>query len=218
LSLVPVVVMVDVDAAARAAAGLLAWSVRQAAVTRGAATLALSGGSSVPMFAELGRLELPWDVIVVVQVDERLAPEGDPARNLTAQRRTLPDAARLSPMPVDPPDPVAYAPLVEQLDVVHLGMGEDGHTASLVPDDPVLDEVDLDVAMTGEYRGHRRMTLTYRALDRAGAIVWLVTGADKADALRRLVGRDPGIPAGRVAQDRAIVVADEPAASRLDRR
>jgi 6-phosphogluconolactonase len=214
--MVPVVVLPDASAAARAAGAVVAWQLRAAVVARGHASLALSGGSSpAAMFAEIARLGVPWADVDVVQVDERFAADGDPDRNLTAQRAELPAEARLHPMPVDDGDPAPYAPLVAELDVVHLGLGDDGHTASLVPHDPVLEVMDADVAVTGEYRGHRRMTLTYPALDRARAIVWLVTGEGKADVLPRLLAADPSIPAGRVAQTRALVVADEAATANL---
>jgi 6-phosphogluconolactonase/glucosamine-6-phosphate isomerase/deaminase len=212
----PIVVVDDAAAAARAAGAVVAWEVRRVVGERGHATLALSGGSSpAPMFAELARLGLPWEAVDIVQVDERVAPAGDPARNLGAQQAELSPEARLHPMPVEDGDPSAYAPLIHQLDVVHLGLGDDGHTASLVPGDPVLAVRDADVALTSEYRGHRRMTVTYPVLDRAGAIVWLVIGEGKAAVLPRLLAADPTIPAGRVRQDRALVIADAPAASAL---
>jgi 6-phosphogluconolactonase len=158
--------------------------------------------------------------IVIFQVDERVAPEGDPDRNLTAIRAALPDAALecLRPMPVDDSDLDAAAaryeePLPERLDLVHLGLGADGHTASLVPGDAVLEVRDRRVAVTaGEYQGRRRMTLTYPALDAARRILWLVAGEDKREALARLLSGDRSIPAGRVDADEAIVVCDRAAA------
>jgi 6-phosphogluconolactonase len=214
--MVPVVVLPDPAAAARAAGAVVAWQVRGAVAARGHASLAVSGGSSpAAMFAELARLGVPWAAVSVLQVDERFAPDGDPERNLTTQRAELPAEARIHPMPVDDGDPGPYVSLVAELDVVHLGLGEDGHTASLVPHDPVLEVMDVDVAVTGVYRGHRRMTLTYPALDRARAIVWLVTGEGKAAVLPRLLAADPSIPAGHVVQDRALVVADTAAAAEL---
>jgi 6-phosphogluconolactonase/glucosamine-6-phosphate isomerase/deaminase len=100
------------------------------------------------------------------------------------------------------------ASLPAELDIVHLGLGDDGHTASLVPGDPSLDVVDSTVAVTGHYRGHRRMTLTLPALHRARRIVWFAAGESKRPMLRRLVDGDPTIPGGRVASDRAVLVTD----------
>ena len=123
-------------------------------------------------------------------------------------------------MPVTEPEvesaAAAYAgELPERLDLVHLGLGDDGHTASLVPGDRVLGVTDRDVALTGEYMGRRRMTLTYPVLDRAREILWLVTGEDKADVVRLLRDHDGSIPAGRVSAERALLLADEAAARSL---
>lgn len=199
-----------------AAAEELAGAIRRRLDLDRRCSLALSGGSSPgPVFERLAAVDLDWDRVDVFQVDERLAPDGDPARNLTGQRSSFLDLvpARAVPMPVTDPDPVAAAAsyaaaLPDALDVVHLGLGDDGHTASLVPDDAVLDVVASTVAVTDEYRGHRRMTLTYPALHRAGRIVWFATGESKRPMLRRLLADDPTIPAGRVASDRAVLVTD----------
>jgi 6-phosphogluconolactonase len=98
------------------------------------------------------------------------------------------------------------------LDLVHLGLGSDGHTASLVPGDPSLDVTDADVALAGPYQGRRRMTLTFPVINRARRVLWVVTGADKTVMLRRLLDADRDIPAGRVSQDRTLVLADRLAA------
>jgi 6-phosphogluconolactonase len=207
--------LVVVDDPSGEAAARLTTALREAVGARGRATLALSGGRSpAPMFERLDPV-LPWPSIDVIQVDERVAPDGDPERNLTIQLAHLPPPARerLRPMPVTIADLDAAAhryatELPDRLDAVHLGLGEDGHTASLVPDDPVLEIADRDVAATDSYEGHRRMTLTLPSLARAGLIVWLVTGAAKAEALRMLLADDPRIPASRVAAPRQVVVAD----------
>jgi 6-phosphogluconolactonase/glucosamine-6-phosphate isomerase/deaminase len=170
------------------------------------------------MFADLAG-KLPWEKVTIFQVDERVAPDGDPDRNLTQLQRALPPggASDVRPMPVWADDLEAAAAqyadeLPPSLDLVHLGLGPDGHTASLVPGDPVLDIEDRDVALTAEYQGRRRMTLTYPALNRSRAILWLVTGDDKVDALARLRAGDESIPGGRIATEHALVVADAAAA------
>jgi 6-phosphogluconolactonase/glucosamine-6-phosphate isomerase/deaminase len=156
----------------------------------------------------------------ILQVDERIAPEGDPDRNFTHLQQTLSEPAleRLLPMPVNDDDVEAAAgryggALPGSIDLVHLGLGPDGHTASLVPGDPVLEVSDRPVAITaGEYQGHRRMTLTYPALAAAGSILFLVTGAEKRDALQRLRAGDDSIPAGPLGRQEGVIVADEAAA------
>ena len=209
----------DAQAAAERAADLVAWAAAQAIAERDRFVFAVSGGSTPgAMFAALyGRM--PWAKVTIFQVDERVAPDGDPDRNLTLLERSLPPGgvADIRPMPVTADDleeaAARYgAALPERLDLVHLGIGPDGHTASLVPGDPVLEIANRDVALTGEYQGRRRMTLTYPPLDRARRILWLVTGEDKVDALARLRAGDPSIPAGRVSAANAVVVADEAAA------
>jgi 6-phosphogluconolactonase len=212
-------VLPDPEAVAVRAASLVATRARDAVIAVGRFTFAVSGGRTAARMLELLReLDVPWDGIGVWQVDERIAPPGHPDRNLTLQLAALPEGAELHPMPVDDPDPesaaAAYAAdLPGAFDLLHLGIGPDGHTASLVPDDPVLEVRDRDVAVTAEYQGHRRMTLTYPALDRAREALWLVTSAEKSDALRRLVGHDPQIPAGRVGTARQLIVADRAAAA-----
>jgi 6-phosphogluconolactonase len=215
----PIEVLADDAAVARRGADLIAERARAAVAERGSFTLAVSGGRTPwLMFARLGDQDVPWPEVTIYQVDERIAADGDPDRNLTHLRESLPPEAleRLVPMPVTEGDVEAAAAvyadgLPDRLDLVHLGLGDDGHTASLVPGDPVLTVTDRDVALTGEYMGRRRMTLTYRVLDRAGEILWLVTGAEKAVPLAKLLARDESIPAGRVRAARSIVLADEAA-------
>ena len=197
------------------AAAEIAAAARDAVHRRGRFSLAVSGGSTpARMFELLADKDLPWEQVELYQVDERVVPESDPARNITQlQRRLLgPLETRphLHPMPVEEDDldaaAVCYATtLPKPFDLIHLGLGADGHTASLVPGDPVLDAT-ADVAITRVYRGHRRMTITYPVLNRARRILWVVTGATKAVALTRLIAGDATIPAGRVARERAIVL------------
>jgi 6-phosphogluconolactonase len=225
-------VLADADAVARRAAAVIAEEARTAVAARGRFIMAVSGGQTPwQMLRDLAGEEVPWESVHIVQVDERVAPEGDPDRNLTHLRASLLAYAPLRPeqlhaMPVEAPDlesaarryaltlrEIAGAPAV--LDLTHLGLGPDGHTASLVPGDPVLNVIDADVALTEVYQGRRRMTLTYPMLNRSRRVLWLITGGDKAEPFTRLYAGDPAIPAGRVRQDHAMVVADHAAAGWL---
>jgi 6-phosphogluconolactonase len=212
-------VLPDRDAVARRAADVVANAAREAIGARGRFTLAVSGGRSPwAMFGELADEDVPWEHVAIWQVDERIAPDGDPDRNLTSLVPVIPSGADLLPMPVTDPDPEAAADryaasLPDAFDLVHLGMGDDGHTASLVPGDPVLEVTDRDVALTGEYRGRRRMTLTFPVLDRAGRVLWLISGGDKAPMMPRLLAGDRSIPAGRVGTVEQLVVVDAAAAA-----
>src|SRR5262245_35300758 len=191
--------------------------------------MAVSGGHTPwAMLRALANEEVPWKNVHVFQVDERVAPAGDPDRNLTHLRESLLSHAPLPPdqihaMPVESADleaaTAAYAKTLEGvcgappvLDLAHLGMGPDGHTASLVPGDPVLTVTDRDVALTGVYMGRRRMTLTFPVLDRARRVLWLITGAEKVPMFPRLTRGDVSIPAGRFRRDAALVLADRAAA------
>ena len=221
-------VFADDESAAQAAAKFIAAAGRAAVAARGRFVMAVSGGRTPwIMLRALAQEELPWESIHVVQVDERVAPAGNPDRNLTHLRESLLDHCPISPehihpMPVESPDleaaPGQYALTLQELagspptlDLVHLGLGPDGHTASLVPADPVLNVTESDVALTASYQGRRRMTLTYPVINRARQILWLVTGKEKVDALVRLLKADASIPAGRIRQDRAVIFADRAA-------
>jgi 6-phosphogluconolactonase len=227
-------ILPDEAAVARRAAAVVAAEARAAVAARGRFVMAVSGGHTPwQMLRALANEDVPWDGVHVVQIDERVAPAGDPDRNITHLRESLLDHTPLRPeqvhaMPVEEPDLEAaaarYAHTLQEiagpepvLDLAHLGLGPDGHTASLVPGDPALDVTDRDVAVTGPYQGRRRMTLTYPILNRSRRVLWLVTGGGKADMLVRLRDGDPTIPAGRVRQDQALVLADQAAAARLAR-
>jgi 6-phosphogluconolactonase len=206
----------DPDAVARRGAQFVAEQARAAVAARGRFTFAVSGGRTPwAMFSHLAGEEVPWAQTAIWQVDERVAPAGDPDRNLAHLRAALPPRAdaEVHAMPVEDDDLEAAAAryaasLPERFDLVHLGLGPDGHTASLVPGDPVLEVADRDVDVTGIYQGRRRLTLTYPVLNRALQVLWLVTGEDKADALARLRAGDPAIPAGRVTAAAQLIVAD----------
>lgn len=225
-------ILPDAAAVARRAAAVVAAEARAAVAARGRFLMAVSGGHTPwQMLRALATEEVPWSETHIFQVDERVAPAGHADRNLTHLRESLlplaPLAeANLHPMPVEDNDlddgATRYAKLITDLagspgvlDLVHLGLGPDGHTASLVPDDPVLEVMNRDVALTGVYQGRRRMTLTYPVLDRARRVLWVVTGDGKAEMLRQLHDGDRSIPAGRVRQEQALVLADRVAGSAL---
>jgi 6-phosphogluconolactonase len=222
-------IFADADAVAREAAAIIAAEARAAVAERGRFIMAVSGGHTPwVMLSALAGEEVPWANVHLAQVDERVAPAGHPDRNLTHLHESLLEHAQLPPdqvyaMPVESTDLEAaakeYAATLTQiagsppvLDLVHLGLGPDGHTASLVPGDAVLQVNDAEVAVTGIYQGRRRLTLTYPILNRARRILWLVTGSDKVGMLVRLREADPSIPAGRVNAERALLLADHAAA------
>ncbi|HEY1489541.1 MAG TPA: 6-phosphogluconolactonase [Verrucomicrobiae bacterium] len=220
--------LADADTVAREAARVIATEARVAVAARGRFAMAVSGGRTPwQMLRALAGEEISWEKVHVFQVDERIAPAGDPDRNLTHLRESLLSHAPLRPeqiyaMPVEEIDLEAaarnYADIIEKiagsppaLDLAHLGLGPDGHTASLIPGDPVLDISDADVALTGVYQKRRRMTLTYPLLNRARRILWVVTGDEKVDMLTRLRDGDVTIPAGRIRRENALVLADRAA-------
>jgi 6-phosphogluconolactonase len=225
-------VFADDESTARAAAKFIATEAPAAVAARGRFVMAVSGGHTPwIMLRALADEKLPWEHLQVFQVDERVAPAGDPERNLTHLRETLLEhatirAEQIHAMPVESSDLEAaarqYAAELRDaagsppvLDLVHLGLGPDGHTASLVPGDAVLDISASDVALTGAYQGRRRMTLTYPIINRARRILWLATGKEKHDMLLRLRNADASIPAGRICQDHAVIFADRAAAGVL---
>ena len=221
-------ILPDEAAVAQRAAAFIAERAQDAVRERGQFTLALSGGRTPwAMLRMLAAMPLPWQALQLFQVDERIAPAGDPARILTQIQSSLLahaplPAANVHAMPVEAPQPQAaardYAATLQRvcglppvLDLVHLGLGADGHAASLLPGDPALAVGDADVAISGVYQGHRRMTLTYPLLNRARGVLWLATGAAKREMVARLRAGDPSIPAGRVQSGRALLLSDHEA-------
>jgi 6-phosphogluconolactonase len=222
----------DAESASKAAAGYIADCARRALQRQDRFLLALSGGRTPGrMFNHLAAERLPWERVHLFQADERVAPAGAAERSLTGLQLNFLMQASLPPavvhaMPVEMADLEAgarvYAHTLEQLggsppvlDLVQLGLGSDGHTASLVPDDAALAVMDRDVAVTGPYKGCSRMTLTFPLINRTRHVLWLVTGAEKAEMLARLVAGDGSVPAGRIDRERAVVFADREAASQL---
>jgi 6-phosphogluconolactonase len=231
-SIMDIELLDSADSVAQRAAAIIAADASAAAAARGRFVMAVSGGHTPwVMLRALGTAKLPWPAIHVVQVDERVAPAGHPDRNLTHLRESLLDhapllAEQIHAMPVGSPDvetaAAQYAATLRHiagsppvLDLVHLGLGPDGHTASLVPGDPVLSIEDADVEVTEPYQGRRRMTLTYPIINRSRRVLWVVTGVEKVEMLNRLIEGDETIPAGRIRRERALVLADEAAAGQL---
>jgi 6-phosphogluconolactonase len=216
-------VLEDADAVHRRGAELIAEKARAAVAERGGCALAVSGGRDPwTMFSQLEDLFGDWDVTQIFQVDERVAPAGSDERNLTHLIESLSIGAQgsIRPMPVTDDDlEAAAARYAEQLpdgplDIAHLGIGPDGHTASLVPGDPVLEVTDKRVAVTsGEYQGVRRMTLTYPEINRIRQLLWVVTGEEKVDALKKLIAQDPSTPSGAMRPEgESLILADRAAA------
>jgi len=211
-------VFADVDSLAKSAARFIAALATEVVAATGRCNIAMSGGNTPwAMLSELAALELPWKSIVIYQVDERIAPPGDPARNLTHLERCLKDVhPSIVKMPVNETDLEAASAhyglgLPERIDLIHLGLGADGHTASLIPGDRVLEVTDRLIAISGEYQKYRRMTFTYPALERANQILWLVTGSDKQRPLSELLHGDTSIPAGQVRAARSLIMTDSAA-------
>ncbi|MDQ3176718.1 MAG: 6-phosphogluconolactonase [Actinomycetota bacterium] len=208
------------EEAAGFAGAWLADRLREAIGLRGEVSLAVSGGSTAPgLFAALaGEPDVAWPVVSLWQVDERVAPDGDPDRN-AGQLDALPSAATVHLMPVTVPDlSIACdeyaATLPEQFDVVHLGVGPDGHTASWPPGDPVAHD-SHPVAMSAEYEGRRRMTLTPDVVNAATWRLVYVLGAAKADVVASWLRGDDSLPIGLVEERSTVVVLDPGAASGL---
>ena len=216
------------DAVASRAAQLIASEARNAVAERGRFVMAVSGGRTPwQMLRALAHEDMPWEKVHVAQVDERIAPEGDKDRNLTHLRESLLSHAQIPEshilaMPVNATDLDQacqdYTATLEslcgspaQIDLVHLGLGGDGHTASLIPGDPVCNVHDAEVALTGIYQNRRRMTLTYPIINRSRRILWVVTGAEKKPMVPRVISGDPTIPGGPIAQQNAILLADSEA-------
>jgi len=223
------------DSVAQKAASIIAGDARQAVALRGRFIFAVSGGKTPwKMLRALADEDVPWEGMHLFQVDERLAPEGHPDRNMTHLRENLLGHSPLLPeqihaMRVEENDPEAaaadYARTIEEIagspaiiDLVHLGLGPDGHTASLIPGDPVLNVTDRDVALTGIYQDRRRLTLTFPMINRSRKILWLITGSEKNEMLKRLIQRDLSIPAGHISQENAIVLTDIDATGDLRRK
>lgn len=216
----------DKEALAVRATDVIAESAAVAIADSGSFSLAVSGGSTPKRMLELlaERTDIEWPKVHLFQVDERIAPAGADDRNVNMLLPLL-DAVTLGsfwPMEVEAANLdesagsyaaklAAVGGLPPKLDLIQLGLGSDGHTASLIPDDPVLKVEARDVAVTGEYQGRRRMTLTWPVLDRAKAQLWLVAGVSKREALQQLLTGDASIPATLPTLERALVLADRAA-------
>ncbi len=206
-------------------ADVLALGITSAIDVRGVCLMAVSGGSTpVPVFDALAKRDLPWDRVTIFQVDERIVPLASAHRNFSMLLRSMGHlAARFVPLPIDLEPGEPMEPAIESfvselesiageppvLDLVHLGLGNDGHTASLIPGDPVVDDTINAVGMSGEYDGTYRLTLTRPILDRARLAVWLVAGESKRHPLIKLLAEDTSIPASKLKPQQSIIIADK---------
>lgn len=223
-------VLNTVASVAQRAAEVIAAEAKSVVAARGRFVMGVSGGHTPwLMLRALADIDMPWSAVQIVQIDERVAPTGHPDRNITHLREsffdhTLLPADHIHEMPVEAADLEAataqYASTLRRiagsppiLDLAHLGLGPDGHTASLVPGDPVLNVVSADVAMTAVYQGRRRMTLTYPLINRSRRVLWVVTGGEKASMLSRFLEGDASIPSARICRKRALLIADDAAAA-----
>lgn len=217
---------------AKEAAIFIADRIKENIIKKGHFTFAISGGRTPwEMIKELAKEDLPWEKVFLFQVDERIAPDAHPDRNLTQLFKAIEGTKlvlrlNIFPMRVNAEDLdeaceeyVSHINRMTEngkLDLIHLGIGTDGHTASLVPNDSVLEIKEKGVALTdSEYQGRKRMTLTYPLINQAEKILWVVTGEEKAEMLDRLLHQDPSIPAGRIDQHHAIVFTEESAAAKI---
>ena len=225
-------VLKTADAVAQRGADIIAAEARESVGSHGRFVMGLSGGRTPwQMLQVLATRTIPWTAVHVVQIDERIAPADHPDRNATHLREillahtTLP-VEQIHEMPVEAAElesaAVQYETILRRvagsppvLDLVHLGLGGDGHTASLLPEDPVLNVTSADVALTTPYQGWRRMTLTYPIINRSRKILWVITGSEKASMLKRFLNGDRSIPAARVRREQALVIADDAAAAYL---
>lgn len=221
------------DEVAKEAAFYIADRIRENIAKKGFFTMAISGGRTPwEMIKELATQDLPWEKVFLFQVDERVAPDGHPDRNLTQLFNAIKGTRLMTRLNIFPMHVITenldqgcdeYANYIKnitesgKLDLVHLGLGTDGHTASLIPGDDVLEAQDKNVAMTGApYQGRKRMTVTYPLINQAEKILWIITGAEKAEMLSRLLHQDPTIPAGKISQNHAIVFTEESAAIKIN--
>ena len=216
------------DQVAAGAAAYLENEIREALHHQKSYSLAISGGRTPwEMLKILSKADLPWQRVNLFQVDERVAPDGHADRNLTQLFQAIDGTPmvtqlRIFPMPVLAEDleegSRKYTQVLDEvtegkgLDLIHLGLGSDGHTASLVPGDGVMDVQDRLVACTqNTYQGRIRMTLTYPLLNGAKQILWIVTGSEKQEMVQRLLNQDPSIPAGSIRQENALLMVDQAA-------
>jgi 6-phosphogluconolactonase/glucosamine-6-phosphate isomerase/deaminase len=205
------------DDPAATAGRWLARRLRDAVRRRGSAALAVSGGDSAPpMFDVLLAQDVPWSQVTVWQVDERVAPDGHPGRN-AGQLVGFPCRVELMPVTDGDLDAAASryaAGLPDRFDVVHLGLGDDGHTASWPPGHAVVDSAARCEAI-GQFNGFRRMTLTPPVVNAARSRLVLTSGESKAPMVRRWLLRDPSIPVTRLHRTHTWAMLDPAAVSEL---
>jgi 6-phosphogluconolactonase len=219
------------EAVAQKATTIIVKLAQERICSTGRFLFAMSGGTTPwKVLRQLADTTLMWEAIELFQVDERIAPAGDPQRNLTKINETLlnsisPRPVQVHAIPVEFASPKFVAEAYTQslrercgtppiLDLIHLGLGEDGHTASLLPDDPARKSL-APVTVSKQYQGLHRITMTYPTINAARQRLWIITGAHKRPMLERLYHGDSSIPAGLVERENSIILADKEAAGKL---
>ncbi len=202
----------------------IAEAAAELIAARAPRTLVLTGGATpLPLYRRLATIDMPWDEMELFFGDERCVPPDHPDSNYGNAAEALldhVDPARVYRMRGEDCDAEGYERLLRRrfsgplpdLDLTLLGLGEDGHVASLFPDDPVLEAPDERArwVIRVERPDHARLTLTMPVLNASNLVVFLVSGERKRAALRQLLDDGP-IPAAHV-QAREVIVLADPAA------
>ena len=207
------IVVADAAELATRAAEWTAERIRRAVEERGSCFIALAGGETPRgcykrLAQSPDRERIPWSRLFVYWSDERQVPLDDPASNYAMAKSALLDhvpipAEQVFPLVGDPAAAIEKVPRDPaghpRFDIIHLGMGEDGHTASLFPGHSALQYQSAVVAVLNAPKPPpERLTLSLPVLNTARAVLFMVQGAGKQQALERVLRRDPALPASLV--------------------